>query len=227
MKFKHIHKDWIVETDPSVCFWADALSSYLNASDVLEKASWMEIEVYLTAVENRLSKVQESRPKKKRLSLIKFLSEGIADLNDELGFVSRDPEKCIALGHIDEAIDYYYKNFEKIEKNTARDLAWAALIQAKMFLDTKRGRKIDAYLRVIEGATKGGKAHHSDVRQAFKNDYRAERDDDPTVVVPRPNIIAQLKNIYPDIATTTLEGWAKESDKEDGFNRPAGRPKKG
>jgi len=76
-------------------------------------------------------------------------------------------------------------------------------------------------------ASNAGKKRYGEPRKEFKDDYRAERGDDPDVAAPRPKTIAELKKFYPDIATTTLERWAKKADKEDAFNRPAGRPKKG
>jgi len=82
-------------------------------------------------------------------------------------------------------------------------------------------------LKCLKGAREGGLTHHDLDRQAFKDDYRAERDDNPSSVKSRPAIIAELKEHYLHLADSTLEKWAKEADKEDGFIRKPGRPKKG
>jgi len=73
---------------------------------------------------------------------------------------------------------------------------------------------------------KGGGLHHEPDRQAFKDDYRYERGDDPANVKTRPAIFADLKEHYSHLADSTLEKWAKEADKKDGFIRKPGRPKK-
>jgi len=75
--------------------------------------------------------------------------------------------------------------------------------------------------------SEAGKRHHAEDRNAFKNDYRAERDDEPSNVKSRPAIVADLMEHYPKIVYSTLQKWAKEADKEDGFIRRGGRPKKG
>jgi len=80
---------------------------------------------------------------------------------------------------------------------------------------------------ILEGASRGGRTHHASDRQAFKNDYKVERGDDPATVKSRPAIIADLKEHYSHLANSTLDGWAKGIDKEDGFIRKGGRPKKG
>ncbi|RLL52185.1 hypothetical protein D8Y20_07855 [Mariprofundus sp. EBB-1] len=78
-----------------------------------------------------------------------------------------------------------------------------------------------------EHGARGGKLHHADDRQAFKSDYRDERGDEPDHSPTRPSICTSLKPHYPSVADSTMLKWAKEADKEDGFNRKSGRPKKG
>jgi len=114
--------------------------------------------------------------------------------------------------------------------------AWAQLLHCQSLIQeaaqnnamaqeviTKHRRQ--AYDRMMDGASKGGKSHHATDRQAFKDDYRADRDNNPGK--PRAQIITDLNQYYcPKLAISTLENWAKQADDEDGFVRKGGRPKK-
>ncbi len=79
--------------------------------------------------------------------------------------------------------------------------------------------------KMYESASKGGKAHHAEDRQAFKNDYRHERKENPEK--PRSRIIDDLTTHYSSRPRTTLNTWAKDADMKDEFIRKGGRPKKG
>ena len=76
-----------------------------------------------------------------------------------------------------------------------------------------------------ERSSKGGRAHHEDIRNAFKNDYRNDRNDAPNK--KRARIVDALAKHYPEMVRTTLDDWAQEVDDMDGFIRKAGRPKRG
>jgi len=108
-----------------------------------------------------------------------------------------------------------YKAYGRMQKKIANDKD----ITIRIFNLKDRERK--------KLASIAGKKRYGEPRKAFKDDYRAERGDDPDVAAPRPKTIDELKKFYPEIATRTLERWAKKADKEDGFIRKGGRPKKG
>jgi len=111
-------------------------------------------------------------------------------------------------------------------------IAWQTLCHASFLVGGALARgsndNTDVFLyRFAYYGAIGGSSHHADDRRAFKNDYRAERGNDPANVKSRPAIIVCLKKHYSHLVDSTLEKWAKEADKEDGFIRKAGRPKKG
>jgi len=78
--------------------------------------------------------------------------------------------------------------------------------------------------KIIKGAKNGGAALHPD-NLPFKEAYRKERDLKINKGKPRHCIISAIDMKF-KASLTSLETWAKEADKEDGFIRRGGRPPK-
>ena len=76
--------------------------------------------------------------------------------------------------------------------------------------------------KIKKGASKGGQTLHKD-NLPFKEKYRTIRDSAEHQGKSREKHI-DLAGVAFDTPFATLERWAKEADKEDGFIRKAGRP---
>jgi len=143
----------------------------------------------------------------------------------ELGDCSRSESSLIksAIYHAIENLEArLFSSDWKAKDITISRLDLRALIETALYPSSYlRDVRFD---RIIEGASKGGKSHHAADRDDFKETYRMERDSRPND--SRPSIIGLLEK-RESAKRSTLIKWAKEADKEDGFIRKGGRPKKG
>jgi len=133
-------------------FSAHILVSIDATSSTIEKATWDDIEWCLTETEKTIGELVKQGQK----SVFKkmFDDNRVRDIMRKTGFDKADVNNCIALSHIEDAINYYFRDSERIGENTARDLAWCSLIQARFFYVNQKG--IDSYISMIQGASKGG-----------------------------------------------------------------------
>jgi len=202
----HLMYDEVMQGEMSDLFRAEAQVIAMTVGRVLvDKKGWAYVE-----------RVNELRRKHTMSEFENFWQ----DFSNKENISLADLWRCEALRLLMWAIE---ANDEGNEKS-----AWSYLNSASLFTGRViglEGAEIpESFKRILEGASKGGKKHHAEDRNEFKETYRLERTHHPDE--PRPTIVARLAK-RESVKQSTLARWAKDADREDGFIRKGGRPKKG